>query len=1095
MDFDTRYRNLNDAQRQAVDRIDGPLMVIAGPGTGKTELLSMRTANILKKTDTLPQNILCLTFTESGADAMRRRLIDIVGVVGYRVPIHTFHGFAADIASRYRHYFNQGAELRVADNLQKHQIISNILESLSYDNPLKLTFGGAFTSIGDIQTAISEIKRSGLTVDELRAVLEANEIAITTTERLLRDALPTGRIAKSSLGPLAKCIAAISAINEPRPQQNIPQLSSVIASSLQDAIDAAEQHPRVTPPLTQWKNTWCTKDTNGNLILKSSSRLARLYALLPVYAAYQQIMSEAGLQDFDDLIIELIHILETQAELRYELQEQYLYLMVDEFQDTNLAQMRILDTLTNNPINEGKPNLMVVGDDDQAIFSFQGANVGNILTFAEKFSVADPVVLTENYRSPKIVLDAARQVITQGEERLESRLPGLVKELSANATPSSPTAELTHFATAGGEHAWIAASIADKLASGKAANEIAVIAKNHSDLEALLPHFRTRDIPVAYEKRENVLENESVRQLILLARGVLALHNQNLKEADIALAELLAHPAWHLDNQTLWNISLTAYKNDGLWVELIADMPETAQLHAWLLETARLIEQLPLELLLDRLIGHNQPDSDYVSPLKEYFFADINDPENASKYLEHLESLRAIREKLREHFANETNLNLESFIKFIDLHHATDSKITRIRTVGDQHAAANLLSAHGSKGLEFDTVYITNAIDSRWGARARSRSALISYPENLRLKQATNSSEERLRLFFVAMTRAKQSLYISYADSSDSGKSQLLADFLATSSELTEKNISEDTSTASLIASSEALWYQSVVDAPASTLQEVLASQLERYKLSATDFCAFLDVTKGGPRGFLLNNLLRFPSSMSPAASYGSAIHAVLQRAHVHIASGELPIPEEDLLQYFENELATYSLPANELNHFLSKGSDSLRAFLNKYYSSFRPTQRAELNFAGQEVVLGKAKLKGKLDLVDIDKPGKTITVTDYKTGSVFYDWGKGGPYDKLKSHHYSQQLLFYQLLIAHSRDYSSYEVADSIIQFVEPDKSGQLVSLSLPASPDAINRLESLIAIVWQHITDCYFPDTSMYEASVKGILAFEQDLLDRTA
>lgn len=1093
MDFGTRYQKLNTAQRHAVDAIDGPLMVIAGPGTGKTELLSMRAANILKKTDTLPQNILCLTFTENGADAMRKRLIDIIGPAGYKVPIYTFHGFAADIASRYRHYFHQGAELRVADNLQKYQIISSILQSLEYDNPLKLTFGGAFTSIGDIQTAIAEIKRSGLTTDEFRSVLEANEVAISASERLLQNALKTGRITASSLEPLAAIVADIFAINEPQPQQNIPRLSHIIASSLQEAIETASEHPRVTPPLTAWKNTWCTKNADGNLILKSRARIERLRALLPIYTTYQQVMDEAGLQDFDDLITELIHILETQAELRYELQEQYLYLMVDEFQDTNLAQMRILDNLTNNPISEGKPNIMVVGDDDQAIFGFQGAEVGNILTFAERYEITEPVVLTENYRSPKIILDTAREVITQGEERLESRLPGLVKELTANATPPTPTAQLTHFSTASQERAWIAASIADKLANGHEPSEIAIIAKTHSDLEALLPHLNKLTIPVAYEKRENILDNESVHQLILLARVVLAISDQNLKEADVALAQLLAHPAWNISAQTLWQISLNAFKEKKLWLELLEDIPDTKQLYTWLIETAKLSRQLPLELLLDRLIGHNQPDEGYVSPLKQHFFGDINDLENASKYLEHLESLRAIREKLREHFAGETQLQLESFIRFIDLHYATDTKITRLRTVGDQNAAVNLLTAHGSKGLEFKTVHIINAIDSRWGARARGRSSLISYPENLRLKQATGSAEERLRLFFVAVTRARESLYVSYADSSDTGKSQLIADFISSSSSLIEESISEDTSIEQHIAATEALWYQSLVDAPAKTLHAALASRLDLYKLSATDFCAFLDITKGGPRGFLLNNLLRFPSAMSPAASYGSAIHSVLQRAHLQIARGEQPIPEEDLLQYFEKVLTDYALPADEFNHFLSKGSDSLRAFLAEQYQSFRPTQLTELNFAGQAVQLGEAKLKGKLDLVDIDKINKTIVVTDYKTGSAFSDWGKGGPYDKLKSHHYSQQLLFYQLLIAHSRDFSAYTVTDSIIQFVEPNKSGHIVSLSLSSTPDDIARMQSLINVVWQHIIDCDFPDTSHYDQSIKGILAFEQDLLDQ--
>src|ERR1035437_10388980 len=110
MDFKKRYATLNKAQREAVDAIDGPVMVIAGPGTGKTELLSVRTANILQKTDTLPENILCLTFTDSGANAMRERLTEIMGKDAYKVAIHTFHSFGSEIINQYGEYFYQGAQ-------------------------------------------------------------------------------------------------------------------------------------------------------------------------------------------------------------------------------------------------------------------------------------------------------------------------------------------------------------------------------------------------------------------------------------------------------------------------------------------------------------------------------------------------------------------------------------------------------------------------------------------------------------------------------------------------------------------------------------------------------------------------------------------------------------------------------------------------------------------------------------------------------------------------------------------------------------------------------------------------------------------------
>ena len=171
MKFAERYAKLNQAQKQAVDTIDGPVMVIAGPGTGKTELLSVRVANILQKTDTLPENILCLTFTDSGANAMRERLTDIIGKDAYKVAIHTFHSFGTEVINQNGKYFYEGAHFRAADELSSYEIINSIFEQLDYSNPLAGKMNGEFTHLSDSLKAISELKKSGLTSDELLKIL------------------------------------------------------------------------------------------------------------------------------------------------------------------------------------------------------------------------------------------------------------------------------------------------------------------------------------------------------------------------------------------------------------------------------------------------------------------------------------------------------------------------------------------------------------------------------------------------------------------------------------------------------------------------------------------------------------------------------------------------------------------------------------------------------------------------------------------------------------------------------------------------------------------------------------------------------------
>jgi len=185
MEFAKRYSNLNKAQKQAVDTIDGPVMVIAGPGTGKTELLSVRTANILQKTDTLPENILCLTFTESGANAMRERLTEIVGKEAYKVAVHTFHSFGIEVINQNGQYFYQGAHFRAADGLSSYEIIHEIFKQLDYNNPIAKKQNDEYTHLSDSLTVISELKKSGLVGDELLKIMDENDAVIEKAEQLL----------------------------------------------------------------------------------------------------------------------------------------------------------------------------------------------------------------------------------------------------------------------------------------------------------------------------------------------------------------------------------------------------------------------------------------------------------------------------------------------------------------------------------------------------------------------------------------------------------------------------------------------------------------------------------------------------------------------------------------------------------------------------------------------------------------------------------------------------------------------------------------------------------------------------------------------
>jgi DNA helicase-2/ATP-dependent DNA helicase PcrA len=588
-----------------------------------------------------------------------------------------------------------------------------------------------------------------------------------------------------------------------------------------------------------------------------------------------------------------------------------------------------------------------------------------------------------------------------------------------------------------------------------------------------------------------VLDLPSITTLELLATTAVAIFNGDHDEADSKLPELLAHPMFNISAESLWRLSLAAQRNHLSWLESMLVTPELKPIAEWLIEQARAVPHTPHESYIDTLVGvpTGEDTAAFRSPFYEYYFSAKVLEETPDAYITVLEALRTLRTRLRE-YQPHGNLRSTDFLEFIRMHRELGSGITSIRSssAGIDDAVC-LLTAHKSKGLEYDTVYIINSVDSKWGERVRSRSPLISYPENLVIKPNSDTYDERLRLYFVAMTRAKRQLFITYSLAATNSKETLAASFL-TGTTIPEKVEHPAHTIETLTALNTLAWHDRITEQPTDTMKRLLEPMLETYKLSSTHLNNFIDISRGGPAAFLMNNLLRFPQAKSASASYGTAVHATLQRAHTHlVATGERR-PLEDVLGDFVHELERQRLSEEEFSLFSKKGSESLTAFLAAKYPSFTRTQRTELNFANQGVYIGDAHLTGSMDLVDI--ADDTITVTDYKTGKPSSSWKGSTDYEKIKLHKYKQQLMFYQLLCEHSRDYSKYEFAGGILQFVEPDSSGAITALEEQFSDEELTRFTTLIAAVWHCIRTLDFPDSSQFEPNYKGVLAFEQYLID---
>ena len=1107
--FDEAYRQLNDNQRRAVDTIDGPVLVVAGPGTGKTQLLSMRAAQILRKTDTLPNNILCLTFTDSAALEMRQRLIKLMGPEGNRIAVHTFHSFGAEVINTYPEYFYNGARFNPADELARYELLRDIFKHLAHSNPLAKTMNSEFTALKDGRAAISHLKRAGLLPQELLDILDQNTKFIDAAEPLVAKAFANRLSVKDipSIKQLAENLAKIAQKDKPEPLYGYKNLADICAESLALAADQAEGS-RKTTPLTAWRNDWCEKNHLGELVFKDRSRVKKLRALAHVYEKYAAALTEHELFDFDDMVSLVAHTLESNPELRFNLQEQYLYVMVDEFQDTNHAQLRLLTALTDNPVNEGRPNVLAVGDDDQAIYAFQGAELNNILDFEARYKKPEIVVLTENYSSTAPILKHSRQIITQATKRLETMLTNIKKELNAHNGRAQTTTNLHSFATVRDEYAWVSQEIVRQIKAGGSPADIAVIARHHKQLVHLVPYLHAAGIAVLYDRRNNILDSPHIRELTTLAEIVVYLGDQRYDLVEELLPELLSYEFWGLNTSEIWQLSLQAYKQRRMWLELMVETEgKLHQIAEFLIMASQLALHVPCETMLDVLIGNNEtqvPDDDqtdngqpqpgritedFVSPYRAYYFNQQRLASAPQEYLTLLSNLRVLRQAL-QNYRPESTIYLRDLIEFIELCQQTDTSIADTATVQEAATGVNLVTAHKAKGQEFDTVFVLSCQDEIWGRRARNHGSSLSFPANLPIEPAGQHYDDSLRLFFVAMTRAKHNLLLTSHATDENGKEVLLAEFLQNSG--LEPVVHPANNSPKTEAEMTLDWQQRHLTMPKVKQETLLQPLLSVYRLSSTHVNNFIDVTRGGPQAFLLQNLLRFPQAMTAPQAYGHAIHSVLARAHTHLAATGERRPVEDVLHDFEIHLQNSRLSEHDFAHWLEKGGDALQVYLKERYDSFNTNQKAERDFAGQEVVVDGARLTGKIDLMDIDTKNKTIIVTDYKTGKGLGAWRATTDYEAIKLHKYKQQLMFYNLLIENSRDYGNFTVTKGVLESVEPDTNGRLHQLELEFDAEDLASFKKLLLAIWKRIMQLDLPDTSQLEPNYKGIVAFENQLLE---
>jgi DNA helicase-2/ATP-dependent DNA helicase PcrA len=1104
--FETIYKQLNAAQKQAVDAIDGPLLVIAGPGTGKTQLLSARVAKILQVTDTAPQNILCLTFTETGAQNMRERLTRFIGQNAYDVQISTYHAFGGDLIQRFPEYFQEARLQSPIDQLGQHQILMVLVQKMSYQNPLKQ----AQHHIGDLISTISEIKRALLTPKDLRAIAKENArfIAAASEETTtIFNGLTTTSSFKLAFPKFAELLPALEALIPAKPaNERFGSLARLAVTQLAEALIASEETGKTTN-LTKWKNAWLAKNSDNTFIFDGRLENERILALADVCEQYAAALQARGLYDFDDMILRSIHALQKHEDFKFTLQERYQYILLDEFQDTNAAQAKLVTLLSDNPVNEGRPNIMAVGDDDQAIYAFQGAMYSNMLDFYRQYREVSVINLTENYRSHADILETAHNIADQISERLHHQFEGMSKDLVAVTKPAQSHVQRTEFLSDVAQYDWIASSIERLISQGTNPREIAVLAPRHKYLEPLVGYLNEAGIPVRYEKRENILETSVIQQVIAIARLLKALSDNNRKLANALWPQVLSFEFWEIPITMVWSLAWQADDDRKDWSELALSQSATRPAALLLLTLAARAQTETCEAILDLVIGTesvntNEKDMPTVrSPLRMYYTTESMQQERPELFYETLSHLTVLREKLRDHqYASESVLQLKDLIELVELYESAGERMLDSSPYSQAADAVQLMTVYKSKGLEFEHVFVVCCQDDVWGSTSRSSANRLTLPANLKpIRKSGTTDDERLRILFVAITRAKTGLYLTSYRNTFAGKLTKYLKYLNEQEQedgsrlclvlpAVRQTITLNDSERPALEVLSINWQQRHLDnLPDVGLRSLLEERIARYQLSPTHLNQFTDVVYGGPQKFFMNTILRFPQAPTISSQYGSVMHEVLEWVQQQVNdSGSVP-PTKVVLDYFTSVMKKANLTAEQIKLEVERGSHALTAYLTKRADMFRPGNVAEHNFRNEGVFVGDAHLGGKIDLIEIDQKSKTICVVDYKTGSGFNSWKTDA-----KLHKYREQLYAYKILIEKSHRFKGYTVTSGRIEFVEPDGQGNLYSLpELEFKPEEIHRVENLIQAMWKRVKALDLPDISGYSKDLKGIQAFEQDLI----
>ena len=637
--------NLNDKQKLAAETLDGPVLVLAGPGTGKTELLSVRAANIIKAKKARPENILILTYTNAAAKAMKERLVKLLGADAYNIETSTFHSFANTVVLESEEAAEYIQERVQITDIEQIKLLEYILDNTDGIDKIR-PFRAPYAFEREISQRIAELKREGVSPAQFAKIIDKTE---------------------------------------------------------PDGAYIEEKH------------------------------IERLKALAIVYKLYEEykagknkaLFDDRGRYDYDDMILFAVEAIRNEPELKSALQKQYTYIMVDEFQDTNGAQMDLLFEL-------GGQNICCVGDDDQSIFRFQGASVANFRELKKRFPNLKEIPLEKNYRSTKEIISLAEKIINNlpVKERVHA------KELAPETDFKKKTIEYDEFTTETEELLFIARRIKEIAKKEEVPlDEVAVLVRQRDDILKIVDTFLRAGIPYATDGKEDIAGEKRVRQMLDVLYFA---HTPDIEveQKDAYLYRILTADYMRIPfNDVLRFIASVRVKKydqrkkgEAPTISMFSELVGTSQkgLHFTPANTSvgevSLFETSPIFALSNLLY---EAESRPVHAILMQFIKDagvmkfILDKYDKNDLLRirDLRALTSFVNMVKESDIARPGITLKEFIDELETRKAHGMSLQGELVTATQEGV-RIYTAHGSKGLEFHTVFIPFCLEKkRWPKR------------------------------------------------------------------------------------------------------------------------------------------------------------------------------------------------------------------------------------------------------------------------------------------------------------------------------------------------------------------------------------------